>query len=97
MQSKLEPLKALLKTVSSNTNIKEDELLHNLVVLCNTKKVDNKLSSYKSVEVKDLINKSSYDLKKNYVKKLIEPAFSDLIKKRKSKDVKKATSTLSSK
>lgn len=94
MQSKLEPLKALLKAVSSNTNIKEDELLHNLVVLCNTKKVDNKLSSYKCVEVKDLMKKGSYDLKKNYVKKLIEPAFSTLVNKRKSKVIKKATNSI---
>lgn len=65
MQSKLEPLKALLNSISSNTSVKEDELLHNLIVLRNTKKVDQKLSSFNGVEVKDLMNKSSYDLKKN--------------------------------
>lgn len=90
MQSKLEPLKALLNSISSNTSVKEDELLHNLIVLRNTKKVDQKLSSFNGVEVKDLMNKSSYDLKKNYVKNLLEPAFSDKLRsvKKKRKDKK---------
>lgn len=86
MQSKLEPLKALLNSVSSNTSVREDELLHNLIVLHNTKKVDQKISSFKGVEVKDLMNKSSYDLKKNYVKHLLEPAFSDKLRSVKKKE-----------
>lgn len=86
MQSKLDPLKALLNSVSSNTSVKEDELLHNLIVLRNTKKVDQKLSSFNGVEVKDLMNKSSYDLKKNYVKNLLEPAFSDKLRSVKKKE-----------
>lgn len=86
MQSKLDPLKALLNSVSSNTSVKEDELLHNLIVLRNTKKVDQKISSFKGVEVKDLMNKSSYDLKKNYVKNLLEPAFSDKLRSVKKKE-----------
>lgn len=86
MQSKLEPLKALLNSISSNTSVKEDELLHNLIVLRNTKKVDQKLSSFNGVEVKDLMNKSSYDLKKNYVKNLLEPAFSDKLRSVKKKE-----------
>ena len=91
MQSKLEPLKALLNSVSSNTSVKEDELLHNLIVLRNTKKVDQKLSSFNGVEVKDLKNKSSYDLKKNYVKNLLEPAFSDKLRSVKKKEKIKKT------
>lgn len=92
MQSKLEPLKALLNSISSNTSVKEDELLHNLIVLRNTKKVDQKLSSFNGVEVKDLMNKSSYDLKKNYVKNLLEPAFSDKLRSVKKKEkIKKTT------
>ncbi|WP_406019617.1 hypothetical protein [Succinivibrio sp.] len=86
MQSKLDPLKALLNSVSSNTSVKEDELLHNLIVLRNTKKVDQKLSSFNGVEVKDLMNKSSYDLKKNYVKNILEPAFSDKLRSVKKKE-----------
>ena len=91
MQSKLEPLKALLNSISSNTSVKEDELLHNLIVLRNTKKVDQKLSSFNGVEVKDLMNKSSYDLKKNYVKNLLEPAFYDKIRSVKKKEKIKKT------
>ncbi|MEF2913172.1 MAG: hypothetical protein U0O25_02470 [Succinivibrio sp.] len=91
MQSKLDPLKALLNSVSSNTSVKEDELLHNLIVLRNTKKVDQKLSSFNGVEVKDLMNKSSYDLKKNYVKNLLEPAFSDKLRSVKKKEKIKKT------
>lgn len=91
MQSKLEPLKALLNSISSNTSVKEDELLHNLIVLRNTKKVDQKLSSFNGVEVKDLMNKSSYDLKKNYVKNLLEPAFSDNLRSVKKKEKIKKT------
>ncbi|MBQ2382336.1 MULTISPECIES: hypothetical protein [Succinivibrio] len=91
MQSKLEPLKALLNSISSNTSVKEDELLHNLIVLRNTKKVDQKLSSFNGVEVKDLMNKSSYDLKKNYVKNLLEPAFSDKLRSVKKKEKIKKT------
>ena len=91
MQSKLEPLKALLNSISSNTSVKEDELLHNLIVLRNTKKVDQKLSSFNCVEVKDLMNKSSYDLKKNYVKNLLEPAFSDKLRSVKKKEKIKKT------
>lgn len=91
MQSKLDPLKALLNSVSSNTSVKEDELLHNLIVLRNTKKVDQKLSSFNGVEVKDLMNKSSYDLKKNYVKNLLEPAFSDKLRSIKKKEKIKKT------
>ena len=91
MQSKLEPLKALLNSISSNTSVKEDELLHNLIVLRNTKKIDQKLSSFNGVEVKDLMNKSSYDLKKNYVKNLLEPAFSDKLRSVKKKEKIKKT------
>ena len=91
MQSKLEPLKALLNSISSNTSVKEDDLLHNLIVLRNTKKVDQKLSSFNGVEVKDLMNKSSYDLKKNYVKNLLEPAFSDKLRSVKKKEKIKKT------
>ena len=91
MQSKLEPLKALLNSISSNTSVKEVELLHNLIVLRNTKKVDQKLSSFNGVEVKDLMNKSSYDLKKNYVKNLLEPAFSDKLRSVKKKEKIKKT------
>ena len=91
MQSKLEPLKALLNSISSNTSVKEDELLHNLIVLRNTKKVDQKLSSFNGVEVKDLMNKSSYDLKKNYVKNLLEPAFSYKLRSVKKKEKIKKT------
>lgn len=91
MQSKLGPLKALLNSISSNTSVKEDELLHNLIVLRNTKKVDQKLSSFNGVEVKDLMNKSSYDLKKNYVKNLLEPAFSDKLRSVKKKEKIKKT------
>ena len=91
MQSKLEPLKALLNSISSNTSVKEDELLHNLIVLRNTKKVDQKLSSFNGVEVKDLMNKSSYDLKKNYVKNLLEPAFSDKLRSVNKKEKIKKT------
>ena len=91
MQSKLEPLKALLNSISSNTSVKEDELLHNLIVLRNTKKVDQKLSSFNGVEVKDLMNKSSYDLKKNYVKNLLEPGFSEKLRSVNKKEKIKKT------
>ena len=76
MQSKLEPLKALLNSISSNTSVKEDELLHNLIVLRNTKKVDQKLSSFNGVEVKDLM--TTMDQRYNFDEKSLRHFVPDM-------------------